>query len=229
MRPTVIFDLDGTLVDSLEHLRGALNATLQEYGRPALDRAAVAPMIGDGARVLLRRALAATGGLPDEAGEDFAALHARFLAIYQATAADTTQPYPGVPEGLAALAAAGYALAICTNKPQVVTEKMLGALGLAPHFAAVYGGDRLAVSKPDPAPLLAALRDVGGDARRAAMVGDHANDLAAGRAAGVATILARYGYGEASTAGLTPHATIDTFAELPAVLARVLRVAQTSA
>jgi phosphoglycolate phosphatase len=217
LRPAVIFDLDGTLVDSIGDLQAAVNLTLKSLGRHGLDRAAVAPMIGDGAKVLLERALSVTGGMP----EDFAALLARFLERYEAQASNLTRPYPDVPDVLATLRADGWALAICTNKPQATTRRLLAELGLDHHFTAVLGGDSLPVGKPDPAPVMAALRAVGGDARRSAMVGDHANDLAAGQAAGIAVILARYGYGGASTTGLAPSATIDSFAELPAALARL--------
>lgn len=217
LKPTVIFDLDGTLVDSIGDLQAALNATLQLLDRAALDRATVAPMVGDGAKTLLERALRATGGVP----KDFAALLAHFLELYEANASGLTRPYPDVPDVLASLQAKGWTLAICTNKPQAVTRQLLADLGLDRHFTAVLGGDSLPVGKPDPEPVLAALRAVGGDARRSAMVGDHANDLAAGQAAGIAAIFARYGYGSGSTTGLTPQATIDSFAELPAVLARL--------
>lgn len=219
MKPAIVFDLDGTLVDSLDDMQAVLNETLRLLGRPALDTATVGTMIGDGAKVLLERALLATGGpLTADAPQDFTALLRKFLQLYKADAGTQTRPYPQVPAVLDRLRRDGWALAICTNKPQAVTHQLLANLGLDQHFAAVFGGDSLPVGKPDPAPVIAALHAVGGDPRRSAMVGDHANDVSAGRAAGVATIFARYGYGGASAAGPAPDATIDTFAELPGAL-----------
>lgn len=217
LKPAIIFDLDGTLVDSLDDLQTAVNATLQSLARPALERAAVAPMVGDGARALLQRALNATGGVP----QNFSQLLAGFLELYEANASRLTRPYPDVPDVLSLLQADGWTLAICTNKPHAVTTRLLADLGIDHHFAAVLGGDSLPVGKPDPEPVLAALRAVGGDGRRSAMVGDHANDLAAGQAAGIATILARYGYGGGSVKELTPAAAIDSFAQLPDAIARL--------
>jgi phosphoglycolate phosphatase len=115
----------------------------------------------------------------------------------------------------------GWTLAICTNKPHAVTTRLLADLGIDHHFAAVLGGDSLPVGKPDPEPVLAVLRAVGGDGRRSVIVGDHANDLAAGQAAGIATILARYGYGGGSVNELTAAAAIDSFAQLPDAIARL--------
>ena len=133
----------------------------------------------------------------------------------------STRPYPDVPDVLSLLQADGWTLAICTNKPHAVTTRLLADLGVDHHFAAVLGGDSLPVGKPDPEPVLAVLRAVGGDGRRSVIVGDHANDLAAGQAAGIATILARYGYGGGSVNELTPAAAIDSFAQLPDAIARL--------
>lgn len=111
MKPTIIFDLDGTLVDSLDDLQTAVNATLQALARPALERATVAPMIGDGARALLQRALNATGGVP----QNFSQLLAGFLELYETNASRLTRPYPDVPDVLSLLQADGWTLAICTT------------------------------------------------------------------------------------------------------------------
>lgn len=222
MKSAIVFDLDGTLVDSLDDMQTVLNETLRPLGRPALDRATVGSMIGDGAKVLLQRALTATGGVP----EDFGALLRRFLQLYEADAGTRTQPFPAVPAVLDRLRRDGWALAICTNKPYAVTRRLLADLQLDGQFAAVLGGDSFPVGKPDPGPVIAALEAVGGDPRHSAMVGDHANDLTAGRGAGVATIFARYGYGGASVAGSTPDAAIGTFADLPDALERLFAAAR---
>lgn len=214
MKPTVVFDLDGTLVDSLDDMQAVLNETLRPLGRRALDRATVGSMIGDGAKVLLQRALIATGDMP----QDFPVLLRRFLELYKADPGTRTRPYPQVPAVLDRLKRDGWALAICTNKPKAVTHQLLAHLGLDKQFAAVFGGDSLPVGKPDPAPVIAAMNAVGGDPHRSAMVGDHANDVSAGRSAGIATIFARYGYGGASMAGQSPDAIIERFADLPGAL-----------
>lgn len=213
----ILFDLDGTLVDSVADLAAAVNALLEEQSRPPLPLPAVTRMVGDGTTALVRRALAASGleGVP------FAPLLQRFLVLYEANATRLTRPYPGVPEELARLAAAGCRLALCTNKPERATRAVLDDLGLAHFFAAVIGGDSLPALKPDPAPLLAALSRVDAPAARAVMVGDHRNDVAAARGAGVAAVLARYGYGAATLGDLCPDAAIDGFGELPAALARL--------
>ena len=211
----ILFDLDGTLVDSVPDLAAAVNALLREQGRPPLPIEAVTRMVGDGTTALVRRALAASG-LEDA---PFAPLLQRFLALYEAGATRLTRPYPGVPEGLARLAAAGCRLALCTNKPERATRAVIDGLGLGCFFEVVIGGDSLSALKPDPAPLLAALARLDAPASRAVMVGDHRNDVAAAHGAGIAAVLARYGYGAATLGDLLPDAAIDRFSELPAALA----------
>jgi len=206
----LLFDLDGTLVDSVPDLAAALAILLAERGRPPLGIAAVTAMVGDGAAKLVERALAASGA----GGTPLGPALDRFLALYEANATRLTRVYDGVPEGLGALADAGWRLALCTNKPERATRAVLEALGLAPHFAVVLGGDSLPTRKPDAGPLLAALDRLGVAPSRAAMVGDHANDVLAARNAGTAAILARYGYGAATLGSLVPDAAIDRFSQL---------------
>src|SRR5215469_8774377 len=146
----LVFDLDGTLVDSVPDLRAALNQMLGERGRRSLSPPQVKRMVGDGVPALVARALAASGADPSEA---VTALP-RFLEIYEAKAADLTRPYPGVPETLAALRRRGYRTAVCTNKPQKATIAAMHGLDLLPLFDAIAGGDRFAVRKPDPGHLL---------------------------------------------------------------------------
>ena len=213
----ILFDLDGTLVDSVPDLAAAANALLAEHGRPPLSPAQVTAMVGDGAAKLVERALSASGlaALP------LAPALARVLSLYQADATTRTRPYPGVPDVLTALGAAGSRLAVCTNKPERATRAVLEGLGLARHFTVVLGGDSLAARKPDPAPLLAALDRLGAPRAAAAMVGDHRNDVLAAQAAGIPAVFARYGYGEATLGDLVPSAAINRFAELPAALRRL--------
>lgn len=210
-RTAVLFDLDGTLVDSVPDLAAAANRLLAELGRQPLGEAEIAAMVGDGVAKLVERALAAR-----QAGDAaLAPAIARFTTFYEADATARTRPYPGVPEGLAALARAGAALAVCTNKSERATHAVLDGLGLASFFAAVLGGDSLPTHKPDPAPLVAALNRLGVAPAQAAMVGDHRNDVLAAQGAGTAAIFARYGYGLAGLGALRPDAMIDRFADLP--------------
>jgi len=210
----ILFDLDGTLVDSVPDLAAAVNALLAELGRPALSRAQVTGMVGDGAAKLVERALAASGAgdTPLRAALD------RFLALYEADPMHLTRPYDGVPAVLAELAAAGWGLGICTNKPERATRAVLAGLGLERFFALVLGGDSGPTCKPDPGPLRTALGRLGSAPGSAAMVGDHRNDVAAARAAGMPVVFAQYGYGAATLGGMTPDAFIDRFAELPQAL-----------
>jgi phosphoglycolate phosphatase len=211
----LLFDLDGTLVDSVPDLAAAANQLLAALGHAPLGEAEIAAMVGDGVAKLVERALAARQA---EANALEPAV-ARFTAIYEAGATTRTRPYPGVPEVLRELAGAGTALAVCTNKPEQATRAVLEGLDLARFFPVVLGGDSLPARKPDPAPLRAALDRLGLPPAKAAMVGDHRNDVLAADGAGVAAIFARYGYGLATLGALKPAAMIDAFAELPQVLA----------
>jgi phosphoglycolate phosphatase len=212
----LIFDLDGTLIDSAPDLRAALNVILRERGRPALSLPQVKGMIGDGAAALVARALAASGAEPADA----AALP-RFLELYEANATRLTRTYPGVPETLAALRRRGYRTAICTNKPQRATIAVLQELDLAALFDAVAGGDRFAARKPDPSPLQALIAELGGQSGRTAMIGDSENDAAAARGAGVRLVLMRYGYARVDPKTLAADALVGRFHELPGALERL--------
>lgn len=184
-----VFDLDGTLVDSAPDIHAALDRLMASRGRPPFRRAEVTAMIGDGVRALVERAAAARD-LPFSE-----ALLAAFTADYTARAAERTVLFPGIAGVLAALRAAGWALAVCTNKPAAATDALLSALGLAGRFAAVGGGDSFPVRKPDPGHLLGTLRAAGGDPARAVMIGDHRNDVRAARGAGLPCLFAGWGYG----------------------------------
>jgi phosphoglycolate phosphatase len=215
----LLFDLDGTLVDSVPDLAAAANQLLAEIGYPPLDMAAIAGMVGDGVAKLVERVLAArqvNAVAPASATR-------RFAALYEANATTLTRPYPGVEAVLEDLTRGGAKLALCTNKLEQVTRAVLEGLGLARFFPVVLGGDSLPTRKPDPGPLLAALRRIDVAPEAAAMVGDHRNDVLAARAAGVAAIFARYGYGSATLGELRPDAIIDAFSELPRALARIGR------
>ena len=184
----LVFDLDGTLIDSAPDLAQAVNALLKEFGKPSLAETAIRPMIGDGSRLLLARALAASG--IDTPADD---LFDRFMVHYLAYAADKTKVYPDVPETLAALKAKGHPLGVCTNKPLMPTEHVLEAYGLAHFFGAVIGGDSLPQRKPAPEPLLVTIERLGGGP--AVMIGDGINDMLCARAAEIPSILIPSDYG----------------------------------
>jgi phosphoglycolate phosphatase len=213
----LVFDLDGTLVDSLPDLAATLATTLGEIGAPALPSETVRSMIGDGTTALVARALAASGLPASLLSERLA----RFLALYEAAPARLTRPYPGVVETLRALQAAGRRLAICTNKPQRATLAVLRGTGLDGFFASVVGGDVLAVKKPDPAHLIAALHGIGATPDDAIMIGDNEHDVAMAKAAGVPVILVRYGYHRVPLTTLAADIQIDAFAALPQAIARL--------
>jgi phosphoglycolate phosphatase len=213
MQPTAIFDLDGTLVDSAPDLHAALDRLMASRGLPGFRRQEVIAMIGDGAKVLVERALAARGVAFDQAALD------AFLLDYGAHAAVETAPFAGIEAVLAGLREGGWRLAVCTNKPVAPAITLLQALGLADYFTAIGGGDSYPTRKPDPAHLLATLRDAGGGVAGAAMIGDHHNDMAAALGAGVPAIFAGWGYGTPVMAGAAPVARSP--GDLPALLAAI--------
>jgi phosphoglycolate phosphatase len=213
----LLFDLDGTLVDSVPDLTRALNQVLGEHGYPPLTPSEVAPMVGDGVPALVARGFAARGGDTAEAAKALP----RYIAFYEAHATELTRPYPGVPETLALLRQRGYRTALCTNKLQRASETVLDGLGLAALFDAVAGGDRYPVRKPDKGHLLGLIAELGGTTGRAVMIGDSENDAAAAHAALVPLILMRYGYARHDPATLGAAAVLDTFSALPGELERL--------
>jgi phosphoglycolate phosphatase len=213
----LVFDLDGTLVDSAPDLHAALNQMLRERGRPALSLPQVKRMIGDGVPTLVSRALSASGANPAAA----AGALSRFLEIYEANAVRLTRPYPKVPETLASLRRQGYRTAICTNKPQRATIAVIEGLGMIELFDGIAGGDRFPVKKPDPGHLLGLIGELEARAEASAMIGDNENDAAAARAAGIPLVLMRYGYARVDPESLAADALLDHFAELPRALARL--------
>jgi phosphoglycolate phosphatase len=210
--PILIFDLDGTLVDSVQDLRAALNRLLASKGLAPFTEPEVKLMVGDGAGVLVTRALAARGQKPGP--DDLAS----FVADYSANAAVETRLFPGAADAIDSLLAAGWRLAVCTNKPVAPARSLLADLGVADKFAAIGGGDSFPVRKPDPAHLRATIEQAGGDPAAAIMLGDHANDVLAATGAGIPCIWAGWGYGkpgsEAGAAGTAPDfAAVKPLAE----------------
>jgi phosphoglycolate phosphatase len=217
--PTVVvFDLDGTLIDSAGDIADVLNVVLAEIGTKTLPDQVVRQMIGSGARVLVERALAAldlTGKQPVEA------LVERFEEVYLALGAGRSQLYPGGREVLAELAAAGTVLAVCTNKPQPVTDVILDELGLRSAFAAVVGVRDGLPRKPAPDMLLTALRESGKPAGAAIMVGDSPIDVATARAAGIPIVAVSYGYSDVAPEELGADVVVDSLHDLIDAFGRI--------
>ena len=216
-RILLVFDLDGTLVDTVPDLRAAVNEMLRERGRPPLSSSAVKRLVGDGAMALVAGALAASGADPAGVGDGLA----RFLEIYEANAVRLSRPYPDVRETLTALRRRGYRAAVCTNKPQRATMAVIEGLGFLPLFDGIAGGDRFSVKKPDPGHLLGLMGELGASVTATAMIGDNENDAAVAHAAGVPLVLMRYGYARVAPELLAADALLDHFADLPAALERL--------
>ena len=212
---TIIFDLDGTLVDTAPDLCAALNHALGVLGRPPVPADDVRHMVGHGARKLLERGLAASGGSTPELVE--AGVPA-LLGYYAAHIADGSRPYPGVEAALDALAAAGCRLAICTNKPAALSAALVTALGWDGRFAANLGFDSVPAPKPDPGHLFAAISAAGGDPRQTVFVGDSITDTSTARAAKVPVIAVSFGFSDRPAAELGADIVIDHYdALLPAL------------
>ena len=214
MARCLVLDLDGTITDSLPDITAALNRSLANHGQPPLPMEQVRPMVGDGLGQLYLRGYAARGLTPTP--EDMAA----GLADYTANSTSGTVLYPGAMEALRALAANGWRLAVCTNKPAAPARVLLEHVGLLPLLAAVGAGDSFPVKKPDPDHIRLTLAEAGSDPASAVMIGDHHNDVAAGKAAGLPTIFAAWGYGAPEMAA-GADAVAESFAEVPALCARL--------
>ncbi len=215
---SLLFDLDGTLVDTVPDLADAANHMLAALGRPVQDEATVAGWIGDGVPRLIKRAL--TGqpfGEPDAAL--FAEAQALYNAHYEAHVACRSRLFPGVLPTLETLRATGFRLACVTNKARRFTGPLLEALGIAPYFGAVVSGDEVARAKPDPLPLFVACERLGVSPRSAALVGDSGNDMRAARAAAMPALAVSYGYHHgADLKGLGATVIVEAFSDIPSCI-----------
>src|SRR5579862_431320 len=211
--PTVVFDLDGTLVDTAPDLVAALNTVLAGAGFPPVALAAARNMVGAGARALITRGVAAAGGSLE--ARELDRLFGQFIAHYTAHIADRSRPYPGVETALAELEGRGCRLAVCTNKLEGLSVRLLETLGLAGRFSAICGADTFAVATPDAAILHGTVARAGGNPAHAVMVGDSATDIRVARAAGIGVIAVDFGYSDTPVAELHPDWVVGSFAGVP--------------
>lgn len=217
---TVVFDLDGTLVDTSGDLIAAANACFRARGLgDMLERGADDAVAFRGGRAMLRAGFerAGTGG-EAEVEADYPAL----LDAYGAAIAVHSEPYEGVWGAVETLRQRGFAVAVCTNKPEGLARRLLDAMGTSHCLPALVGADTLPVSKPDPATFREAVRRAGGDPRRALVVGDTETDLRVARAAGVPCILVGFGPEGRGVERLGPNAILDHYRDLPDLAARLL-------
>ena len=212
----LIFDLDGTLVNTGPQIALAWGRILTELGRQPLPQGAVERMVGDGAAKLVERGLAATGGQPME--PSFDAIVERYGAMLAAEPIDAGDLYPGVARTLRHLADAGHTMAVCTNKPAAAAETALEMTGIRRFFDPVVGGGSAPALKPDPAPVRAILDHHGCRPRQAIMIGDHENDVRAAHAADVPAILVTYGYAKPARETFGAQ-SVDRFDALPGAIA----------
>lgn len=217
MAGTVVFDLDGTLADTAGDLIGAANAVLARRGLEGLDPVADAAIAFTGGRAMLRAGYArASAGMlipPGAEDEDFP----RLLAAYDSAIAVQTRLYPGVEEALARLAADGHVLAVCTNKPEALAEKLLRALNIRDAFASLVGADTMPVRKPDPLPYREAVARAGGEVAQSFLLGDTVTDVKTAASAQVRVALVAFGPEGPGISRLRPDAMLDHFDALPAL------------
>ena len=213
---TIVFDLDGTLIDTAPDLISTLNLILGREGLPPVEYDAARRMIGGGARGMIEKALAAEGRPGSKAELD--RMFGAFIEYYAAHIADRSRPFPQLEATLDRLAGEGHRLAVCTNKLEWLSVRLLDTLQLTRHFAAICGQDTFGMQKPDPQMLRLTIARAGGETSRAIMVGDSGTDIRTSRAATVPVIAVDFGYSEVPIALLRPDRIIGSFADLPAAI-----------
>ena len=219
-KPIVVFDLDGTLVDTAPDLLDSLNHSLDAGGVPLADTTGFLSYVGHGGRVMIERAFAAQNKALAREEQD--RLYALFLDHYGANMPGKSRPYPGVIEAIARFAELGFLMAICTNKTEAFSQKLIAALGMERHFAAICGQDTFAFRKPDPRHLVWTIEMAGGDPGRALMVGDSRTDIDTAKAAGIPVVAVDFGYTDRHVREFEPSRIISHFDELTVDLAERL-------
>ena len=220
-RRIVVFDLDGTLVDTAPDLTNALNFILAREGLAPVPLHAARNMIGAGARKLLERGLELDGRTISLAELD--RLTDDFINHYAEHIADASRPFDGLEAALDDLESSGYRFAVCTNKLEWLSKRLLDRLNLSPRFAAICGADTFGVSKPDPAILRQTVARAGGELSSAIMVGDAGPDVGVARRAGIPVICVSFGYTEVPVADLKPDRVIDHMRELRGAIESLTR------
>jgi phosphoglycolate phosphatase len=218
MSPAYVFDLDGTLVDTAPDLLAVINIVMAREGRRAIATDEIRRLVGRGVKVLIEKAFKETGTPVDPARLD--GLFADYLKLYEGRVAETSRPYPGVVETLTRLKAAGTPLAVLTNKPHALAEKLLSALGMRPLFGAVFGAGKMPYLKPDARLFADVLKAISWSGP-AVMVGDSITDVQTARAAKVPVVLVSYGYTPEPAANLGADAVVDDFGAVPAAVAKL--------
>jgi len=209
---TVVFDLDGTLVDTAPDLIDTLNIVFAREGLPPVDYAVARNMIGGGARRMIESGLKFEGR--PLSGSEIDRMFADFIAHYSAHIADRSRPFPGLEAALDRLAALDCRFAVCTNKLERLSRLLLDTLGLTSRFVAICGQDTFGMQKPDPEILRRTIRASGGELHRAVMIGDSGTDIATARAASIPVVAVDFGYSETPIAQLGPDRLIGHFDEL---------------
>ncbi|KMO34670.1 phosphoglycolate phosphatase [Methylobacterium tarhaniae] len=207
--PIVVFDLDGTLAETAGDLIGTLNVILEQEGLPPVAVSQARELIGAGARALIQRGFSAGGRELTPARLDV--LFRVFLAHYGQHLCDVSHLFPGVAGALDRLEEAGYRLAVCTNKPEDHSVRLLELLGVKDRFAAICGRDTFPYFKPDPRHLTETIARAGGDPARAVMVGDSRTDVATAKAAGIPVVAVPFGYTDVPVEELEPDVVIQHF------------------
>jgi phosphoglycolate phosphatase len=213
---TVVFDLDGTLVDTAPDLINALNFVLDREGLPPVQLESARNMIGAGARKLIERGLEAEGR--SASMEDITRLTSDFIDYYAAHIADVSRPFEGVESALNDLQRLGFRFAVCTNKLEWLSKLLLDQLGMSSRFSAICGADTFGIAKPDPAILQQTVARAGGHLSSAIMVGDAGPDVGVARRAGIPVIGVEFGYTDVPIADLKPDRLIKHMRELPAAV-----------
>ncbi len=218
--PLIVFDLDGTLVDSAPDLINALNYVLGREGMPPVPAASARKMIGAGARALIERGLELEGRVmtPDRVAQ----LTDDFIEFYAAHIADETRPFEGVEAALDELSARGFKFAVCTNKLEWLSKRLLDRLAMSSRFAAICGADTFGVQKPDPVILRQTVARAGGELSSSIMVGDSGPDIGVAKRAGIPVIGVDFGYTQVAIADLEPDAVISHMRHLPEAVERIV-------
>lgn len=216
---TIVFDLDGTLIDTAPDLIDTLNLVFAREGLPPVPYDTARNLIGGGARVMIARGIEAEGRALEPAKLE--QMFTDFIAHYSEHVADRSQPFPGLVDALDALAAHGCRLAVCTNKLERLSLMLLKELQLADRFQAICGQDTFGIQKPDPEILRRTVAAAGGSLQRAIMIGDSDTDIRTARAAGIPVIAVDFGYSERPVSEFAPDQVISHFAQLPASIAAI--------